>query len=121
MYSLVALLCQLFNPFFYEGNRWSSFFNIIHFLIFRLLFFVKNFILDDLPFFSNSGPIKLIDISSSLFTPELDQTPIRAAKIQSAYRRRSSTLYQKRHAQGLVITLGHNGYCTGSTYPTEYR
>ena len=68
---------------------------------------------------SNSGPIKLGNISSSLLTPESYQAPNCAAKIQSAPQRKSSTIYQKRHAQGLVIMLGQTGYCTGSTYSLE--
>ena len=57
----------------------------------RILYLVS------LPVFSNSGPIKVGGISSSILTPESDQAYNRAAKIQIASRRSSSNVYQQRH------------------------
>ena len=50
------------------------------------------------PVLSNSGQIKVGNVSSSLLDPESYQASNLAATIRSASRRRSSTLYQKLHS-----------------------
>ena len=57
---------------------------MIHFWLLSFFSFVEILSLVSLPIFFNSLPIILGDISSSLLTPELDEAPIRSAKIQSA-------------------------------------
>ena len=83
---------------FHGGNTFSSFFNTVNFWLSRFFFFINTLSLVVLPVFSNSGPIKVGDISYSLLTPESYQDSNRAEKIQSTPQRIPSTLYQKRQS-----------------------
>ena len=76
----------------WDSSKLSTFYSSVYFPLLTLLSLVS------LPVFSNSGPIKMGDIYSSLLTPESDQVSNSAVKIQSAAWRRSSTLYQKLHS-----------------------
>ena len=79
---LMELICDQFS------SKLSTFDYSVSFSLFTFLYLMS------LHVFSTSIPIKLGEISSSLLIPELDQVSNRSAKIQSASRRSSSTLYQ---------------------------
>ena len=67
------------------------------------------------PVLSNSGPIKVGEISSLLLTIESYKASNRAEKLKGILEGGPQLYTNNTTAQGIVITLGHIGYCTGST------